>query len=129
MVPEVTNETFLTVENTSGESFSFPADLVNLSFREPDNTPIDEITDETSLSVVRDYCEGTPAKVCIIRGNKYFARLSAPGYLDATDWSGPFDTEDAARHYIAETYDVCGACGEDMGEAEGDLCETCRPAE
>jgi hypothetical protein len=39
-----------------------------------------------------------------VRG--WFARLSAPGYLDATDWWGPFDSESEAREYIAENYDV-----------------------
>lgn len=33
-----------------------------------------------------------------------YARLSAPGYLDCTEWEGPFETaQDAARHLI-ETY-------------------------
>lgn len=26
----------------------------------------------------------------------WYGRLSAPGYLDCTDWSGPHETEDAA---------------------------------
>jgi hypothetical protein len=34
----------------------------------------------------------------------YFARLSAPGYLDCTDWSGPFDTAEAAEAYIQSMY-------------------------
>ena len=34
----------------------------------------------------------------------FWARLSAPGYLDCTDWSGPFDTEEEAARYLLETY-------------------------
>lgn len=34
----------------------------------------------------------------------YFARLSAPGYLDSTDWCGPFTTEKAARRYLNKLY-------------------------
>ena len=33
----------------------------------------------------------------------YGARLSAPGYLDCTDWA-VFDTEDEAVEYLAEEY-------------------------
>jgi hypothetical protein len=36
-----------------------------------------------------------------VRKDWYGARLSAPGYMDATDWSC-FDTEEAARQYLAE---------------------------
>lgn len=35
----------------------------------------------------------------------WFARLSAPGYMDCTEWSGPFDTEEEA---IAECKDMYG---------------------
>lgn len=32
------------------------------------------------------------------------ARLSAPGYLDCTDWIGVFETEEAALEALAEMY-------------------------
>jgi len=32
------------------------------------------------------------------------ARLSMPGYLDCTEWVGPFTSEQAAADYIHETY-------------------------
>lgn len=35
----------------------------------------------------------------------WFARLSAPGYLDATDWTGPYETEEEA---IADLQDMYG---------------------
>ena len=33
----------------------------------------------------------------------YLARLSASGYMDCTEWTA-HDTEDEARHYLAETF-------------------------
>ena len=34
----------------------------------------------------------------------WFARLSAPGYLDATDWLGPYDTEEEAAEALLDAY-------------------------
>ena len=34
----------------------------------------------------------------------WFARLSAPGYLDCTDWSGPFASPAEASGYLREMY-------------------------
>jgi hypothetical protein len=34
----------------------------------------------------------------------WFHRLSAPGYLDCTDWCGPFDTRGEAEEACAEVY-------------------------
>lgn len=38
-----------------------------------------------------------------LRINKWGARLSAPGYLDCTEWN-IFDTWEEARDYLVETY-------------------------
>ena len=38
--------------------------------------------------------------------DKWFARLSAPGYLDCTDWDGPFDTEKEAMDHLVEMFDL-----------------------
>ena len=38
------------------------------------------------------------------RGSGFYARLSAPGYLDCTEWAGPFETEHEAEIYLVETY-------------------------
>lgn len=48
----------------------------------------------------------------------FFARLSAPGYLDCTDWEGPFATEGEARAYIRDTWDVDDETGEPIEDAE-----------
>lgn len=47
----------------------------------------------------------------------WYSRLSAPGYLDATDWAGPFDTEAEALKHCMELYDV-DADGNDLSEGE-----------
>jgi len=49
--------------------------------------------------------------------NKWFCRLSAPGYLDCTDWSGPFDTLKEAQEHIEETWDVDPETGESNEES------------
>lgn len=43
---------------------------------------------------------------------KWYCRLSAPGYMDATDWSGPYDTREEAQHAIESDYDVHHDSGE-----------------
>jgi hypothetical protein len=43
-------------------------------------------------------------------GEGYCARLSAPGYLDCTDWSGPFATEKQALQELAELHGLCAHC-------------------
>ena len=35
----------------------------------------------------------------------WYGRLSASGYLDCTDWVGPFDDEYAACEALADMYD------------------------
>lgn len=49
-------------------------------------------------------------------------RLSASGYLDATDWTVS-QSLDEARAECLSLYDVCPDCGEDAGE-DG-VCEGC----
>jgi hypothetical protein len=61
----------------------------------------------------------------LIRG-AFGARLSAPGYMDSTEWT-VFDTEEEAKQYLCEAFDLCELCGEDSPDAE--VCETCREAE
>jgi hypothetical protein len=46
-----------------------------------------------------EYCEyGVPVEVESIFG--YFCRLSAPGYMDCTQWNGEFETEKEAADYL-----------------------------
>ncbi len=34
----------------------------------------------------------------------WFCRLSAPGYMDCTEWTGPFESEEECVNYLTETY-------------------------
>ena len=44
--------------------------------------------------------------------NAWIARLSAPGYMDCTEWDGPYTSEEAALKGLASTLDVCSECFE-----------------
>jgi len=57
-----------------------------------------EVADSDGL---KDYCEGRPISWELIEG--YGARLSAPGYLDCTEWA-VFDTSEEAEEYLEENY-------------------------
>lgn len=46
----------------------------------------------------------------------WWSRLQAPGYMDVTDWNGPFETEKAALDYLYNLYDV-NAKGDTRSEA------------
>lgn len=50
----------------------------------------------------------------------YFARLSASGYTDCTDWSGPFGSAIEAIDYLIDTY--ADGMGEDEEEVECARC-------
>jgi hypothetical protein len=43
----------------------------------------------------------------------WYARLSADGYLDCTDWQGPYATADEALDAVKEQFDV-----DDNGELD-----------
>ena len=79
MKPQITRDDFIEYEEMGGTYF-VPADV---EFTLPDDT---EITDRHE--------------------DKWFSRLSAPGYLDCTDWNGPFDTEKEALDYLVELYEL-----------------------
>ena len=48
----------------------------------------------------------------------WFYRLSAPGYMDCTEWCGPFETEDGARSDLSETWEVDPDTGDDLPEED-----------
>lgn len=78
---------------------------------------------ERMVTVIRDGQEcdcpvsETEGERVVSKGNcgrKWWAQLSASGYMDRTDTAGPFDTEREALEYLAETYaddiDDCEEC-------------------
>ena len=36
--------------------------------------------------------------------DKYYCRLSASGFLDCTEWHGPFDSREESALFLVETY-------------------------
>jgi hypothetical protein len=64
--------------------------------------PVDLIGEEpTDSGTFEDYCEGQVQTWELIKG--YGARLSAPGYLDCTEWA-VFETKEEAEQYLEENY-------------------------
>lgn len=94
MVPEYSRSDFHTGETPNGESVVCPADVWGTAER---------FATETGCAL---------ESVARVTG-KVWVRLSAPGYMDATDWSGPYQTEKEARDYIEDTYDVDASTGAD----------------
>ena len=65
-------------------------------------------------------CANAPNGAIAERKQGYGARLSAPGYLDCTEWT-VFATEDEARTYLTDTYCECGT-----GDDPDETCELCQ---
>ena len=57
---------------------------------------------DATIEKIRPYVEGKPLSWENVKG--YGARLSAPGYLDCTEWT-VFDTEEEANAYLDEQDD------------------------
>ena len=90
-------QTWLKVETTHGTFFVDGSLHLNVS-----NCPADEVENNPIwASTVRQYVEGEPQVWEWIKG--YGARLSAPGYLDCTEWA-VFDTPEQAQAYLDEYY-------------------------
>lgn len=68
-------------------------------------------------------------KTLLLRERGFYARLSAPGYLDCTDWQGPYASETEARTDLASTHDVCPNCWEDCWETDDECIEVCSECE
>jgi hypothetical protein len=90
MRPQYVRETFIWLEDTHGEVEVYPASVHMPEDVEPGST------------------------VTEVKG--IFARLSAPGYLDATDWDGPFETIEEAQEHIRETYEVDSVTGDPLDD-------------
>jgi hypothetical protein len=97
------NQTWIEVETTHGTEWIDAYDL-GLHLRDS-QTLTHSLTDKERESIVSrlsDYCEGAIQEWKTIRGCG--ARLSAPGYMDCTEWA-VFDTPEEAEAYLKEMYD------------------------
>ncbi len=95
-------QNWLRVETTHGTEFVRIADT-SLFVRDSETVthPMSDEDRDATIEKIRPYVEGKPQSWENIKG--YGARLSAPGYLDCTEWT-VFDTEDEAREYLEEMY-------------------------
>lgn len=84
MIPEYLNVQFGRVTSEDGETYLVPAALY-----------IGESEDSV------EWIEG-----------KWFAHLTAPGYIDQTEWTGPYDTLGEAKAALSEDQGVNPDTGE-----------------
>jgi hypothetical protein len=93
MRPQIVNEKFFRIEDQHGDSRLVPADAYGTAEKaaQEEGVDVENVTEESG----------------------WFAQLSAPGYLDQTDWEGPFGSEEEARAHLEEMY------GDDM-ESDSD---------
>ena len=103
MKPEIIRASMIDVDTDAGHVL-VPAGVFNTS------NPL-EFTEGTKLF-------GTD------KVSGWFARLSAPGFMDCTEWEGPFDTEWEAKAEIFENYEVCPDCGADLDD-DKPVCAEC----
>lgn len=92
MVPEYFEGRMVLIPDRGGDSDDFPPDLLPeelASWREVDNARTE---------------------------SGWWCRLSAPGYLDCTDWTGPFASEEEARAHLRDTYEVDPDTGDDLDD-------------
>ena len=82
-----------------------------------DLVPADLVQERPTVANLADYCEGTPLQASSSPSDPdaekhvgWYSRLSAPGYMDCTDWGGPAVTEHAAQLELADRFDICSKC-------------------
>jgi hypothetical protein len=89
---EITQEAFWEIDTIEGQTF-IPADCFEYG----------HAIEKTLARAGRN--PGIDQNVSVTyHVNAWFCRLSASGYLDCTEWNGPFDSEEEARAYLEEAY-------------------------
>jgi len=69
----------------------------------------DDGYEQAAFDAVSDYAENRECwEIDEITG--YCGRLAAPGYLDSTEWMGPYNSAKDARRAVIEAYELCPAC-------------------
>ena len=95
-------ENWLRVETSQGSEFIRIADVcLFVRNSEQISQPLTDDERAEYANQIQGYVEDTPQSWENIKG--YGARLSAPGYLDCTEWS-VFETEEEVREYLEENY-------------------------
>jgi hypothetical protein len=88
------------VETTHGTEF-VPGELLQVRDSDTATHPLSDFDRERYKKAIWQYTEGEPQLWENIIG--YGARLSAPGYMDCTEWC-VFDTDEEAEEYLSEMY-------------------------
>lgn len=104
MKRQIVLDWWVTIEQANGESVVLPMDLVA-----PTREAYERLTDSERASIAEDYAD-TRGEISFSIERGYGARLSAPGYMDCTEWS-VFRTETEASLWLSEAY------GDDEGDA------------
>ena len=107
MIPEYAKGKAWSVETESGEGGLVLEDLVpTKGYRVGDFTE-----DPNLLDALADYVEGGDVvEAHLVQG--WFVHLSAPGYMDQTEWDGPFKTKKEAMTHLEDTFEVDPVTGE-----------------
>jgi len=98
MQRQIVRGRWLKVETTQGTEF---VSVYDSGLDWPNSDSLTEDAREDSITQLQDYTEGEPQEWENVQG--YGARLSAPGYLDCTEWT-VFDSEQDAEDYLEEMY-------------------------
>jgi hypothetical protein len=98
MQPEYAKGKFLDVEDSHGDSWLIPSDVVGANF---------------DLSDLDDFTGSGEAVGYEVRSG-YFAHLSASGYMDQTEWSGPFSSLKKAKQHIEDMWEVDPDTGDEL---------------
>jgi hypothetical protein len=95
-------ENWLRVETARGTDFVRIADTCLFVRNSQTLThPMSDAERFETVVKIQQYTDGEPQEWENVKG--YGARLSAPGYLDCTEWA-VFDTAEEAEAYLGENY-------------------------
>ncbi len=121
MQPEIAHGKWIAAETTVGTEY-IPQDVVGklealANVGDEINTDPPEHGD--TIAKLRPYLEGDLQSAEVVEG--FGARLSAPGYMDCTDWTVLVSREEAVEH-LADTYDRCRTCLAEVNVADDWQC-------
>ena len=88
--------------DTDAGSWAVPTDSCG-EYGEDQHLNKDDEPNQEAADQFLPYTEGNDLYE-IARKTGFFSRLSMPGYLDCTEWHGPFDTERKAAEYLEDIY-------------------------
>lgn len=122
MQPEIVEQYWVRVDGSNGVEL-VPCDVCG-RLPVPGPHEAEEDYRRRCWAQVKEYFSSSAAlDIEEVRG--WGARLQAPGYLDSTEWQGPYDSYREALYAVCEDYDLCPECWECIYEAP--QFDQCRP--